>query len=223
MDMGWNARLLGLFEKDPNPPQYHHNNITLKHAVRLQRKFFVLADFAQIGSGHGHDARGSAKSGRQNLARSSPTCAPSWAYMYGHPGKEAALFSWASEDRRRDEWNHECLSLPWYLLHFDTHRKLQHISCRELNLLYSSPPGRFYEWLSTVPGLRLGRVPRRRRLERFSFTYKFLFILYFRRPKKSQPSRSYFFVLQFSPQCRATKRYRVGVPETQAVLPAKES
>ena len=44
------------------------------------------------------------------------------AYMYAHPGKK--LLFMGSEIGVWDEWNHD-RGLPWELLHFDFHRKLQ--------------------------------------------------------------------------------------------------
>ena len=49
------------------------------------------------------------------------------AYMYAHPGKK--LLFMGSEIGVWDEWNHE-RGLPWELLHFDFHRKLQAVRRR---------------------------------------------------------------------------------------------
>jgi 1,4-alpha-glucan branching enzyme len=114
--------------------------------------------------------------------------------MYGHPGKK--LLFMGSEIGNWDEWNHD-RSLPWELLHFEFHRKLQ-VFVRELNHLYQSHPAFYevdyhwagFEWVDfrDVDGS----------------TISFL-----RRPHSAKPFL--LFVCNFTPVPR--RNYRVGVPD----------
>ena len=54
------------------------------------------------------------------------------AYMYGHPGKK--LLFMGSEFGQTEEWNHD-VSLPWHLLQYAYHSKLQTM-VKELNWFY---------------------------------------------------------------------------------------
>jgi 1,4-alpha-glucan branching enzyme len=116
------------------------------------------------------------------------------AYMYAHPGKK--LLFMGSEIGQWEEWNHD-RGLPWELLHFDLHRKLQAL-VRELNRLYTSYPAFYqvdfhwegFEWVdfrdvdgSTISFIRRGQA---------------------RKP-------FLLFVCNFTPVPRLN--YRVGVPD----------
>ena len=71
--------------------------------------------------------------------------------MYAHPGKK--LLFMGQEFGQTSEWNY-AVSLPWELLNFDPHRKLQQM-VRELNHLYRSQPALYdidfhysgFEWV----------------------------------------------------------------------------
>ena len=73
------------------------------------------------------------------------------AYMYAHPGKK--LLFMGQEIGQCEEWNHDA-SVPWDLLEFDLHRKLQNL-VRELNRLYRANPALYevdfhyagFEWV----------------------------------------------------------------------------
>ena len=58
------------------------------------------------------------------------------AYMYGHPGKK--LLFMGSEFGQTEEWNYH-FSLPWHLLQYPVHSKLQ-TAVKELNWLYRREP-----------------------------------------------------------------------------------
>jgi 1,4-alpha-glucan branching enzyme len=114
--------------------------------------------------------------------------------MYGHPGKK--LLFMGSEIGNWDEWNHE-RGLPWELLHFEFHRKLQ-VFARELNRLYRSHPAFYevdyhwggFEWVDfrDVDGSTISFI---------------------RRPLGARPFL--LFVCNFTPVPR--HNYRVGVPD----------
>jgi 1,4-alpha-glucan branching enzyme len=114
--------------------------------------------------------------------------------MYGHPGKK--LLFMGSEIGNWDEWNHES-GLPWEVLQFDFHRKLQTF-VGALNHLYRSHPAFYevdfhwggFEWVDfrDVDGSTISLI---------------------RRPKAGKPFL--LFVCNFTPVPRLN--YRVGVPE----------
>jgi 1,4-alpha-glucan branching enzyme len=56
------------------------------------------------------------------------------AFMYAHPGKK--LLFMGCDIGQTSEWNHDG-SVPWDLLNFDPHRKLQKL-VQELNRIYRS-------------------------------------------------------------------------------------
>ena len=62
-----------------------------------------------------------------------------------------------SEIGQREEWNHDA-GVPWELLQFEFHRKLQSL-VRELNRLYRANPA-LYEVDFHYCGLRVDRFPR---------------------------------------------------------------
>jgi len=72
-------------------------------------------------------------------------------YMYGHPGKK--LLFMGSEFGQWTEWGHE-EPLPWDLLKYESHQKMQQWS-RDLNMLYKQEPAlherdfefQGFEWL----------------------------------------------------------------------------
>jgi len=73
------------------------------------------------------------------------------AYMWAHPGKK--LLFMGQEIGQREEWNHAA-GVPWYLLEFPIHRKLQDL-VRELNRFYRAHPALYqvdfhytgFEWV----------------------------------------------------------------------------
>jgi 1,4-alpha-glucan branching enzyme len=116
------------------------------------------------------------------------------AYMYAHPGKK--LLFMGCEIGDWEEWNHD-RGLPWELLHFDFHRKLQAL-VRELNRLYRSYPEFYevdfhwegFEWVDfrDVDGSTISFIRRSRARKPFLL-----------------------FVCNFTPVPRLN--YRVGVPD----------
>jgi 1,4-alpha-glucan branching enzyme len=116
------------------------------------------------------------------------------AFMYGHPGKK--LLFMGSEIGVWDEWYAEH-GLPWDLLHYEFHRKLQAL-VGELNRLYRAYPA-FYEVDFHWEGFQwvdLGDVD--------GSTISFI-----RRPQSGKPFL--LFVCNFTPVPRLN--YRVGVPD----------
>jgi 1,4-alpha-glucan branching enzyme len=189
-NMGWMHDMLDYFEKDPIHRKYHHNNITFSMLYAFSENFVLPISHDEVV--HGKRSLLSKMPG--DIWQKFANVRAFLAYMYGHPGKK--LLFMGCEIGAWEEWNHDA-SVPWDLLHFDTHRKLQTL-VRELNLLYNSHPAFYevdyhwagYEWVDfrDVDGSTISFI---------------------RRPKAGKPFL--LFVCNFTPVPR--HRYRVGVPD----------
>ncbi|HYL36765.1 MAG TPA: 1,4-alpha-glucan branching protein GlgB [Bryobacteraceae bacterium] len=188
-NMGWMNDMLDYFAKDPVHRKYHHNNITFSMLYAFTENFVLPISHDEVV--HGKRALLSKMPG--DVWQRFANVRAFLAYMFGHPGKK--LIFMGSEIGVWDEWDHE-RGLPWELLHFDSHRKLQTF-VGELNRLYRSHPAFYevdfhwagFEWVDfrDVDGS----------------TISFL-----RRPASGQPFL--LFVCNFTPVPRL--KYRVGVP-----------
>ena len=189
-NMGWMHDMLDYFEKNPVHRKYHHNDITFSMLYAFTENFVLPISHDEVV--HGKRSLLSKMPG--DMWQMFANVRSFLAYMYAHPGKK--LLFMGSEIGQWEEWNYE-RGLPWELLHFDFHRKLQSL-VRELNRLYSTHPAFYevdfhwegFEWVdfrdvdgSTISFIRRGksRAP---------------FIL---------------FVCNFTPVPRLN--YRVGVPD----------
>jgi 1,4-alpha-glucan branching enzyme len=135
-NMGWMHDMLDYFEKDPIHRKFHHNNITFSMIYAFTENFVLPISHDEVV--HGKRSLLSKMPG--DMWQKFANVRAFLAYMYGHPGKK--LLFMGSEIGNWDEWNHE-RGLPWELLHFEFHRKLQ-VFVRELNWLYRTHPA-FYE------------------------------------------------------------------------------
>jgi 1,4-alpha-glucan branching enzyme len=135
-NMGWMHDMLDYFEKDPIHRKFHHNNITFSMIYAFTENFVLPISHDEVV--HGKQSLLSKMPG--DMWQKFANVRAFLSYMYGHPGKK--LLFMGSEIGNWDEWNHE-RGLPWELLHFDFHRKLQ-VFVRELNWLYRTHPA-FYE------------------------------------------------------------------------------
>src|SRR5215469_11228971 len=189
-NMGWMHDMLDYFSKDPVHRKFHHNNITFSMLYAFTENFVLPISHDEVV--HGKGALLSKMPG--DMWQKFANVRAFLTYMYGHPGKK--LLFMGSEIGVWDEWNHEH-GLPWEILHYDLHRKLQTF-VGELNKLYRSHPAFYevdfhwagFEWVDfrDVDGS----------------TISFL-----RRPEGSRPFL--LFVCNFTPVPRM--QYRVGVPE----------
>jgi 1,4-alpha-glucan branching enzyme len=189
-NMGWMHDMLDYFEKDPIHRKYHHNNITFSMLYAFSENFVLPISHDEVV--HGKRSLLSKMPG--DIWQKFANVRAFLAYMYGHPGKK--LLFMGCEIGSWEEWNHD-VSLPWDLLHFDTHRKLQAM-VRELNLIYTSHPAFYevdyhwagYEWVDfrDVDGSTISFI---------------------RRPKGRTPFL--LFVCNFTPVPR--HNFRVGVPD----------
>ncbi len=135
-NMGWMHDMLDYFAQDPVHRKYHHNNITFSMLYAFTENFVLPISHDEVV--HGKRSLLSKMPG--DMWQKFANVRAFLAYMYAHPGKK--LLFMGSEIGAWDEWNHD-RGLPWELLHFDFHRKLQAL-VRELNRLYRSYPA-FYE------------------------------------------------------------------------------
>ncbi len=189
-NMGWMHDMLDYFAKDPVHRKFHHNNITFSMLYAFTENFVLPISHDEVV--HGKGALLSKMPG--DVWQKFANVRAFLSYMYGHPGKK--LLFMGSEIGVWDEWNHE-RGLPWELLHYDFHRKLQ-VFVGELNKLYRSHPAFYevdfhwagFEWVDfrDVDGSTISFI---------------------RRPEGRTPFL--LFVCNFTPVPRM--KYRVGVPD----------
>jgi 1,4-alpha-glucan branching enzyme len=189
-NMGWMHDMLDYFEKDPVHRKFHHHNITFSMLYAFTENFVLPISHDEVV--HGKRSLLSKMPG--DMWQKFANVRTFLSYMYGHPGKK--LLFMGSEIGNWDEWNHE-RGLPWELLHFEFHRKLQ-VFVRELNQLYLSHPAFYevdyhwagFEWVDfrDVDGSTISFI---------------------RRPQGGKPFL--LFVCNFTPVPR--HNYRVGVPD----------
>ena len=187
-NMGWMHDMLNYFSNDPVHRKYHHNNITFSMLYAFSENFVLPISHDEV------------VYGKRSLISKMP--GDMWqkfanvraflAYMYGHPGKK--LLFMGSEIGDWNEWSHD-RGLPWELLQYDFHRKLQDYN-RELNRVYRDHPALYeidfnytgFEWLDF-------------------HDVENSIISFFR---KSADGRFIVFACNFTPVPR--KKYRLGVP-----------
>jgi 1,4-alpha-glucan branching enzyme len=127
-NMGWMHDMLEYFSKEPVHRKHHHHSITFSMLYAFTENFVLPISHDEV------------VHGKRSLLSKMP--GDEWqrfanvraflAYMYTHPGKK--LLFMGSEIGQYEEWNHAS-AIPWELLQFDYHRKLQNF-VRELNQFY---------------------------------------------------------------------------------------
>ena len=146
-NMGWMHDMLAYFAYDPVFRKFHQNSITFSMMYAFSENFVLPISHDEV------------VYGKRSLLSRMP--GDEWrqfanvraflAYMWAHPGKK--LLFMGQEIGQREEWNHDS-SVPWYVLEFEPHRKLQNLS-RELNRLYRESPALYevdfhhsgFEWI----------------------------------------------------------------------------
>ncbi|HTR35686.1 MAG TPA: 1,4-alpha-glucan branching protein GlgB [Bryobacteraceae bacterium] len=189
-NMGWMNDMLLYFSKDPIHRKFHQNDITFSMLYAFTENFVLPISHDEVV--HGKRALLDKMPG--DVWQKFANVRAFLAYMYGHPGKK--LLFMGLEIGVWDEWYSE-RGLPWELLHFDFHRKLQAM-VGELNRLYRAHPAFYqidfhwegFEWVDfrDVDGSTISFI---------------------RRPDGRKPFL--LFVCNFTPVVR--HNYRVGVPD----------
>jgi len=146
-NMGWMHDMLEYFSTDPVHRKHHHNSITFSMLYAFTENFVLPISHDEV------------VHGKRSLLDKMP--GDEWqrfanaraflAYMYAHPGKK--LLFMGSEVGQYEEWYHAA-SVPWELIQFDYHRKLQQ-TVRALNELYRQSPALYevdfhysgFEWV----------------------------------------------------------------------------
>jgi 1,4-alpha-glucan branching enzyme len=146
-NMGWMHDMLDYFSYDPVYRKFHQNSITFSMVYAFSENFVLPVSHDEV------------VHGKRSLLGKMP--GDEWrqfanvraflAYMWAHPGKK--LLFMGQEIGQREEWNHDA-SIPWEVLEFDYHRKLQTM-VRELNRIYRANPALYevdfhysgFEWI----------------------------------------------------------------------------
>ncbi|MBC8165320.1 MAG: 1,4-alpha-glucan branching protein GlgB, partial [Bryobacteraceae bacterium] len=131
-NMGWMHDMLAYIEKEPLYRKFHHGSITFSLLYAFTENFVLPISHDEVVYGK-HSLLGRMPGDEwQRFANLRAFL----TYMWAHPGKK--LLFMGSEIATPWEWNHD-MSVPWDLLQFEPHRKLQAMVI-ELNSLYRSAP-----------------------------------------------------------------------------------
>ena len=146
-NMGWMHDMLAYFTNDPVYRKFHQNDITFSMIYAFTENFVLPISHDEV------------VYGKRSLLSRMP--GDEWrqfanaraflAYMWAHPGKK--LLFMGQEIGQRDEWSHDA-SVPWWVLEFEPHRKLQNLA-RDLNRIYRANPALYevdfhwtgFEWI----------------------------------------------------------------------------
>jgi 1,4-alpha-glucan branching enzyme len=146
-NMGWMHDMLDYFAMDSIFRKYHQQNITFSMLYAFSENFVLPVSHDEVV--HLKRALVSKMPGDewQRFANTRAFL----AYMWGHPGKK--LLFMGCEIGQTQEWNHD-FGLPWHLLIYAVHSKLQTM-VKELNWLYRREPALYevdddysgFEWI----------------------------------------------------------------------------
>ncbi|MBU0679022.1 MAG: 1,4-alpha-glucan branching protein GlgB [Verrucomicrobia bacterium] len=176
-NMGWMHDTLEYFTKDPVHRKYHHNNITFSLLYAFTENFILPFSHDEVVHGKGSMLAKMPGDLWQKFANLRVL----YAYMFAHPGKK--LLFMGAEIGQWDEWNYQ-ESLPWHLMEFDSHQKLQWF-LSNLNSLYKGSPALYeqdfgwegFDWIdfhdseqSSVSFVRKGKNPEDLMVCVFNFT-----------------------------------------------------
>jgi 1,4-alpha-glucan branching enzyme len=146
-NMGWMHDMLEYFSLQPVYRKHHHNSITFSMLYAFTENFVLPISHDEVVHGKGSLLNKMPGDEWQRFANVRAFL----GYMYAHPGKK--LLFMGSELGQYEEWNNAA-SVPWDLIQYDYHRKLQHF-VRELNRFYSEQPALYqvdfhysgFEWV----------------------------------------------------------------------------
>ena len=131
-NMGWMHDMLGYFKMESVFRKYHQNMITFSIMYAFTENFVLPISHDEVV--HGKRSLFGRMQGDEWQRFASARAF--LAYMWTHPGKK--LLFMGSEIGNPWEWNHDA-SVPWDLLQYDYHYKLQSL-VRALNRVYRDQP-----------------------------------------------------------------------------------
>ncbi len=141
--MGWMHDTLDYFKMDPYFRQHHQNKFTFSMMYYYDENFMLPLSHDEVVHGKSPMIYKMPGDEWQKFANLRSL----YTYMYTHPGGK--LLFMGNEFGATCEWNYKS-ELPWELLQFEPHLKLQ--SCvRDLNLLLRSSPA-LYENQFSIDG-----------------------------------------------------------------------
>jgi 1,4-alpha-glucan branching enzyme len=146
-NMGWMHDMLNYFSQEPIHRKYHHGSITFSLLYAFTENFVLPISHDEVVHGKGSLLGKMPGDEWQRFANVRAFL----AYMWAHPGKK--LLFMGSDIGTPWEWNNDG-AVPWDLLQYDVHKKLQ-VFVKELNRLYRSEPALFevdfhhsgFEWV----------------------------------------------------------------------------
>jgi len=146
-NMGWMHDMLNYFGREPIYRRYDQNNITFSIMYAFTENFVLPISHDEVVYGKRSLLGRMPGDEWQRFANARAFL----SYMWSHPGKK--LLFMGSEIGTPWEWNHD-MQVPWDLLQYDYHRKLQAM-VTELNRLYRTNPAMYevdfhytgFEWV----------------------------------------------------------------------------
>ena len=131
--MGWMHDTLDYFKMDPVFRQYHQNKFTFSMMYFYDENFMLPLSHDEVVHGKSPMLYKMPGDEWQKFANLRLL----YTYMFTHPGGK--LLFMGNEFGQTSEWNYKS-ELPWELLEFEPHQKMQ--ACvKALNNLYRSEPG----------------------------------------------------------------------------------
>ncbi len=130
--MGWMHDTLDYFKMDPYFRQFHQDKFTFSMAYFYDENFMLPLSHDEVVHGKSPMINKLPGDEWQKFA----TLRLLYTYMFTHPG--AKLLFMGNEFAQTTEWNYKS-ELPWQLLEFDSHKKMQQC-VKALNNLYTSQP-----------------------------------------------------------------------------------
>jgi 1,4-alpha-glucan branching enzyme len=146
-NMGWMHDMLTYFSVDPVFRKFHQHNITFSMLYAFTENFVLPVSHDEVVHGKGALISKMPGDEWQRFANARAFL----AYMFTHPGKK--LLFMGCEIGQTWEWNYDA-GLPWHLLQYPVHSKLQTM-VKELNWLYRREPALYeveddysgFEWI----------------------------------------------------------------------------
>jgi 1,4-alpha-glucan branching enzyme len=189
-NMGWMHDMFNYFSKDSLFRKYHQQLVTFSMLYAFTENFMLPVSHDEVVHGKGSLIGKMPGDEWQRFANTRAFL----TYMFAHPGKK--LMFMGSEFGQVSEWNHDG-PLPWWVLQFPLHSKLQTL-VKELNWLYRREPA-LYEVDDTFAGF-----------EWIDFLDSESSVISFIRFAKNRED-FVVFVCNFTPVPRPG--YRLGVPK----------